>query len=115
MQGFRDYLDTQAKQWDIDNRKREVEPKPIGEGTKALMFQELCYALNVAVKQGIINRNPSLNIARFKEPESERGFLTVDELRKLAQTPPPDENIGRAFLFSYLTGPRWSDIVGIFS
>lgn len=111
VQGFRDYLDTQAKQWDIDNRKREVEPKPIGEGTKALMFQELCYALNVAVKQGIINRNPSLNIARFKEPESERGFLTVDELRKLAQTPPPDENIGRAFLFSYLTGPRWSDIV----
>lgn len=111
VQGFRDYLDTQAMQWDIDNRKRNVEPKPISEGTKALMFQKLCSALNIAVKQGIINRNPSLNIARFKEPESEREFLTVDELRKLTQTPAPDEKVGRAFLFSCLTGLRWSDIV----
>lgn len=111
VQGFRDYLDTQAMQWDIDNRKRNVEPKPISEGTKALMFQKLCSALNIAVKQGIINRNPSLNVERFKEPESEREFLTIDELRKLTQTPAPDEKVGRAFLFSCLTGLRWSDIV----
>lgn len=111
VQGFRDYLDTQAKQWDIDSRKREVEPKPISEGTKALMFQKLCSALNIAVKQGIINRNPSLNVERFKEPESEREFLTIDELRKLTQTPAPDKKVGRAFLFSCLTGLRWSDIV----
>lgn len=111
VQGFRDYLDTEAKQWDIDNRKRNVAPKPIGEGTKALMFQKLCSALNIAVKQGIINRNPSLNVERFKEPESEREFLTVDELRRLAKTPPPDKEVARAFLFSCLTGLRWSDIV----
>lgn len=111
VQGFRDYLDTQAKQWDIDGRKHEVEPKPISEGTKALMFQKICSALNIAVKQGIINRNPSLNVERFKEPESEREFLTIDELRKLTQTPAPDEKVGRAFLFSCLTGLRWSDIV----
>lgn len=111
VQGFRDYLDTQAMQWDIDSRKRNVESKPISEGTKALMFQKLCSALNIAVKQGIINRNPSLNVERFKEPESEREFLTIDELRKLTQTPAPDEKVGRAFLFSCLTGLRWSDIV----
>ncbi len=111
VQGFRDYLDSKAKQWDIDTRKRDVEPKPIGEGTKALMFQKLCSALNMAVKQGIINRNPSLNVDRFKEPESDREFLTLDELRTLTQTPPPDKEVARAFLFSCLTGLRWSDIV----
>lgn len=111
VQGFRDYLDTKAKQWDIDTRKRDVEPKPIGEGTKALMFQKLCSALNMAVKQGVINRNPSLNVDRFKEPESDREFLTLDELRKLTKTPPPDKEVARAFLFSCLTGLRWSDIV----
>lgn len=110
VQGFRDYLDFKAKQWDIDGRKREVEPKPLGEGTKALMFQKLCSALNMAVKQGIISRNPALNIERFREPESDRQFLTVEELRKLTQTPPPDKEVARAFLFSCLTGLRWSDI-----
>lgn len=111
VQGFRDYLDTKAKQWDIDSRKRNVETKPISEGTKALMFQKLCSALNMAVKQGIINRNPSLNVDRFKEPESDREFLTVEELRRLTQTPPPNQEVARAFLFSCLTGLRWSDIV----
>lgn len=111
VQGFRDYLDTKAKQWDIDDRKHNVESKPIGDGTKALMFQKLCSALSMAVKQGIISHNPSLTVERFKEPESDREFLTIDELRKLTQTPPPDEKVGRAFLFSCLTGLRWSDIV----
>ena len=111
VQGFRDYLDTKAMQWDIDSRKRDVEPKPIGDGTKALMFQKLRSALNQAVKQGIIPRNPSLSVERFKEPESNIEFLTLDELRKLAQTPPPDKEVARAFLFSCLTGLRWSDIV----
>lgn len=111
MQGFRDYLDIKAKQWDIDGRKREVEPKPLGEGTKALMFQKLCSALNTAVKMGIINHNPSLSVERFKEPESDREFLTVDELRRLTQTTPPNKEVARAFLFSCLTGLRWSDIV----
>lgn len=111
VQGFRDYLDTRAMRWDIDSRKREVEPRLIGDGTKALMFQKLCSALNQAVKRGIIPRNPSLNVERFKEPESDIEFLTLDELRKLAQTLPPDKEVARAFLFSCLTGLRWSDIV----
>lgn len=111
VQGFRDYLDAEAKQWDIDSRKREVKPKPISQGTKALMFRKLCSALNQAFKQGIIHHNPSLNVERFKEAESDREYLTIDELRKLTNTPPPDKEVARSFLFSCLTGLRWSDIV----
>ena len=113
VQGFRDYLDNKAKQWDIDTRKRVVDPKPISQGTKALMFQKFCSALNLAVRQGIINSNPSVNVERFKEPESDREFLTIDELRQLTSTPPPDKEVARAFLFSCLTGLRWSDIVNL--
>ncbi|MDE6096313.1 MAG: site-specific integrase [Muribaculaceae bacterium] len=111
VQGFRDYLDFSARQWDIDTRKRNVEPKPISQGTKALMFQKLCSVLNLAVRQGMIASNPSATVERFKEPESDREFLTVEELRKLTATPPPDKEVARAFLFSCLTGLRWSDIV----
>lgn len=113
VQGFRDYLDFEAKQWDIDSRKRKVEPKPISQGTKALMFQKFCSALHLAVRQGIISGNPSAYVERFKEPESDREFLTIDELRQLTSTPPPDKEVARAFLFSCLTGLRWSDIVNL--
>lgn len=110
VQGFRDYIDEKAMQWAIDDRKREVEPKPIAEGTKALMFQKLCSVFNFAVKEGVLLRNPSLNVERFKETESDREFLTVDEMRHLATIPAPSEMLGRAFFFSCLTGLRWSDV-----
>ena len=111
VRGFRDYLDTKAMQWAIDKRKREVDPKPISQGTKALMFQKLCSVFNLAVREGLITANPTVGVKRFKEPESEREFLTVDELRRLREFPAPNDVLGRAFFFSCLTGLRWSDIV----
>lgn len=111
VRGFRDYLDTTAKQWDIDSRKRDVEPKPLSQGTKALMFSKLCTVFNIAMREGIIRINPAAGVERFKEPESDREFLTIDEIRQLRKTPPPDEHLAQAFFFSCLTGLRWSDIV----
>lgn len=110
VRGFRDYLDEKAMQWAIDDRKRDVEPRQLAQGTKALMFQKLCTVFNLAVKEGLLARNPSLNVERFKEPESDREFLSVEEMRHLAAVPAPSEVLGRAFFFSCLTGLRWSDI-----
>lgn len=110
VQGFRDYLDEKAMQWAIDERKRNVEVKQLSQGTKVLMFQKLCAVFNLAVKEGVLARNPTLNVERFKEPESDREFLTVEEMRHLATVPAPSEVLGRAFFFSCLTGLRWSDI-----
>ena len=98
-------------QWDIDDRKRDVEPKPISQGTKALMFQKFCSVFNIAMREGIIRMNPAASVERFREPESDRQFLTLDEIRQLRQTPPPNEHLAQAFFFSCLTGLRWSDIV----
>lgn len=111
VRGFRNYLDTKAMQWAIDTRKRDVEPKPISQGTKALMFQKFCTVFNIAMREGIIRNNPTIGVERFKEPESDREFLTIDEIRKLHKTPPPNEDLAQAFFFSCLTGLRWSDIV----
>lgn len=83
VQGFRDYLDEKAMQWSIDSRKRDVKPRPIAQGTKALMFQKLCTVFNLAVKEGVLVKNPTLNVERFKEQESDREFLTVEEIRHL--------------------------------
>lgn len=111
VQGFRDYLENTAMQWAIDPRKRDVDPKPLSQGTKALMFQKFCSVFNIAMREGIIRTNPSASIERFKEPESDREFLTIDEIKILRKTPPPNELLAQAFFFSCLTGLRWSDIV----
>ncbi len=111
VRGFRDYLDMQAMQWAIDTRKRDVDPKPLSQGTKALMFQKFCTVFNIAMREGIIRMNPTIGVERFKEPESDREFLTIEEIKKLRKTPPPNEHLAQAFFFSCLTGLRWSDIV----
>lgn len=111
VQGFRDYLDRRATVWGVDSRKRNVRPAPLSQGTKALMFQKFCAVFNVAMREGIIRFNPTGGVERFKEPEGEREFLTMEEVRRLYRTPPPNEELGRAFFFACLTGLRWSDIV----
>ena len=110
VRGFRDYLDSRAMQWGIDRRKGRDSRNHISQGTKALMFQKLCAVFNTAMKEGIISINPTAGVERFRMPETNREFLTVEEVRRLRDTPAPNEELARAFFFSCLTGLRWSDI-----
>jgi integrase len=113
VEGFRKYLDERACAWDIDHRKRIDDKQPLGDGTKALYFQKLSAILNSAVKDDIIPSSPMKNVERFTEPESNRQYLTIEEVRQLAESECPNETLKRAFLFSCLTGLRWSDITQI--
>lgn len=51
-----------------------------------------------------------LKIKSFEEKDSQREFLTFDEVQALANTDCKYNVLKRAFLFSCLTGLRWSDI-----
>lgn len=108
--GFRQYLDREALQWGIDRRKHNEKTLPLSEGTKALMFQKLTACLNEAVRQDLIPSSPAKAVKGFKNEESQREFLTLDEIRRLTEVPCPAPEIGRMFLFSCLTGLRWSDV-----
>ena len=110
VEGFRQYLDTKACAHDIDVRKHHSKKRGLGGGTKALYFQKLSACFNNAVKDGIISTSPMRYVDRFIEPDSERNYLTVDELKLLAATDCDNDEVKRAFLFSALTGMRWSDI-----
>lgn len=113
VRGFREYLDQEAVQWGIDDRKRNVKRMPISEGTKALMFQKLTACLNEAVRQDLLPSSPAKAVKGFSQVESEREYLTLEELRRLAEVPCPAPEIGRMFLFSCLTGLRWSDVCAL--
>ena len=111
VRGFRDYLDSDVKRWATDGRRSNDSDTKLAQGSKALMFNLLCTVFNTAVRNGIILKSPANGIKRFRKPESQREFLTVEELRRLQETPPPSEVMARAFFFSCLTGLRWSDVV----
>lgn len=112
VRGFREYLG-EARQWAIDDRKRDVDPKPLAEGTKALLWTKFKTVFKTAVNDWYIDRNPASGVEGFEESYSERQYLTIEELKHLLTVPMPHEPVCRAFVFSCLTGLRWSDIVNL--
>ena len=68
-----------------------------------------------ALNDELIGVDPLKNIKTMQKAPSKREYLTIEELKRLSETPyeyhSPD--VRRAFLFSCLTGLRWSDIVAL--
>ena len=92
------------------NKAKKKDGKPLSNNSKASYFAKFRACLNEAVKEKIIYGNPAVETGNFKTIESQREYLTLDELRKLAQTECRYDVLKRAFIFSCLTGLRWSDI-----
>lgn len=72
-------------------------------------------AFNVAVEEGIMPTNPMLALDRshLKGTTYEREFLSVEEVKKLIDTPCRRPDIKGAFLFSCFCGLRISDVRGL--
>jgi integrase len=80
-------------------------------GNTALTYMaKIKAALNQAVRDRIIHRNPFLFVKPPKRGIIRRPFLTEDELRKLAAAPCPDAEVRRAFLFACYSGLRLCDL-----
>jgi len=99
--GFRDYLKTTAK---------KSNKQPLGANSQCSYFSKVKAALKEAVKDGIINQDPSIHVESPKATEGERQYLTLDELKKLFTTDCSLPLLKNAFLFASLTGLRWSDV-----
>lgn len=109
VQGFKDYLETAAYTNDGHYAKDGIVRK-LSRNSKVSYFNKLRACLNEAFEKRIIAYNPMRGIDNFKAEEGKRMYLTIDEVRKLAQTPCRSEEVKTAFLFSCLTGLRRSDI-----
>ena len=85
----------------------------IGARTADTYCQRFRTALNEAVREGLIDKNPwnrLETIEKIKKPESKREYLTIDEIRGMIATDCPNEFVKRAYLFSCFTGLRISDV-----
>lgn len=98
---FRDYLDKDAI---------ARAGKKLSQNSKYSYYGKFAAALKHAVKDGILKMNPATGVEYFKQGEPQREFLTLDELQRAANTECELPLLKKAFIFSAITGLRWSDI-----
>jgi integrase len=82
----------------------------LAQNTAMSYFDKLRAALKQAFNDKLIADNPARRVKGIKQAETQREFLTLEELQALARTECEIPELKRAALFSALTGMRWSDI-----
>jgi integrase len=73
----------------------------------------LTVVLNSAMRDGYLQNNPMNLLHRHevpRQPESNREFLTIDEIKQLVKTPCAKPNVKQSFLFTCFSGLRFSDV-----
>lgn len=101
VESFRDYLSKTA---------RTPSNKPLAAHSAQSYFNKFRAALKQAVKDGILRTNPSENVDSLPPGDTEREFLTYEELQKVVKQECEIPIMKTAFIFACLSGLRWSDI-----
>lgn len=111
IEGFKEYLDRTARCRDKRKHiKTDETTKPLSQNSKCSYFNKLRACINQAFEDRIIPHNPLRGIEGFKAGETERCYLTLEEVKAMAETHCKYPALYNAFLFSCLTGLRKSDI-----
>jgi integrase len=95
----------------LDNAYKDLSgTKKLLQNTKKIYSSKLRSCINKAFNDGIIPINPLRGSEGFKIEETEKTYLTFEEVKKMAKTACKKQELKRAFLFACLTGLRKSDI-----
>ena len=100
---FKTYLLNQTT-----TRKRKLLPS-----SAALYLTKVKTALKQAENERIILDNPGRRVKAIKYQESQRQFLLLEEIKLLTKQECKMPLLKKAFLFSCLTGLRWSDMINL--
>ncbi len=100
-ENFRDYLKDTA-----------IKPngQPLASSSVASYFSKFRACLKEAVKKKIIVSNPAIDVNNPRIIENVREYLTLEEIKEIVKAECRYDVLKRAFIFSCLTGLRWSDI-----
>lgn len=82
----------------------------LSSNTGSSYFNKIRAALNHAYLEGILRNNPVQKVKSIRPTQNKREYLTSEELKALAKSECRYEILKKAFLFSCMTGLRWSDI-----
>ncbi len=101
-------LVNQFREYQMTYKKSNGEP--LSPNSKKLYFAHFKSALFQAYKEEILPTDLGIKLDPIKGEDTVREVFTIEELKKVANTPCDDEQIRRAALFSVLTGLRYVDI-----
>lgn len=87
-----------------------LENGKLSRNTASNYFDKFKVAVRGAFDDKMISANPAYRIKSIRLQDTQREFLTLEELQNLAKTPFEYEDLRRAALFSALTGLRYSDV-----
>ena len=94
----------------LKNTARTKSEKKLSQNSLHSYFNKVKACLRIAYNEELIQKNPADLVKGFKQGESNREFLTLEELRAIAKVDCEIPQLKKAFIFSCLTGMRWSDI-----
>lgn len=101
VEGFRTYLAKEA---------RTKSGTALSVNSQNSYFLKFKAALNRAVEEGIVPQSPAMGVKATRTEDVHREYLTIEELQRLVKTDCSYPVLKDAFIFSCLTGMRWSDI-----
>jgi integrase len=102
MEDYKDYL--------LTAKNLRDSGKKLSRNTALSYQNKLRTTLKKAYKEGKLRTDINAGLDSIKEQESQRNFLTLEEAKKLFETPCSNELVYRISMFSILTGVRYSDI-----
>lgn len=82
----------------------------LSQNTALSYFNKVRTALKEAHRNKMISENPILRVKTIKEKETNREYLTLEELQNLVKTECELPIMKDAFIFSCLTGVRFCDV-----
>lgn len=94
----------------LQDKARTKSNLPLSQNSKYSYLNKFRACLKIAYRERLISENVSDFIPGLKQGESNREYLTFEEVQKLVETDCSSPILKNAFLFSCLTGIRWSDI-----
>ena len=102
MENFKSYL---------LNKARNRHSRQFKTNTASRYYDKVKFLVHQAYRDGLILRDPALNVKSIKEVETQRKFLELSELKILVNSGAwKDDIMLRAFIFSCYTGLRYIDI-----
>ena len=99
---FKDYL--------LTTKSNKSKTEPLAQNSAVSYFNKVKATLKQAYKDGYLTTDLNAKIQPIKQAETQRNFLSIEELNSLVKTECNNPLLKRAALFSALTGLRFSDI-----
>jgi len=99
---FKDYL--------LTTKSNKSNKTTLSQNSAVSYFNKVKATLKQAYKDGYLKTDLNTKIEPIKQAETQRNFLTIEELNRLVKTECNNPLMKKAALFSALTGLRFSDI-----